>query len=198
MSDPDLLIDDEFVATVRRDMLRFARLQLRDAELAEDAVQEALLAALQGTRSFAGRAALKSWVFSILRHKIVDQIRRDSRTTSFSALTDDEAELDSRLDALFTEHAHWQPASRPTAWGDPEAALRERNFWAVFEICLTHLPERTAQVFMMREFLELETGEICATLGINANHCGVMLCRARSGLRHCLEKGWFAPGEARC
>ena len=194
----DSLIDDEFVATVRRDMLRFARLQLRDAELAEDAVQEALLAALQGTRGFAGRAALKTWVFSILRHKIVGQIRRDSRTTSLSALSDDESELDRTLDALFKANAHWQPAARPAAWGDPEAALRERDFWAVFDVCLTHLPERTARVFMMREFLELETGEICDALGISASHCGVMLYRARSGLRHCLEDGWFVPGEARC
>lgn len=69
------LIDDEFVAAVRRDMLKFAQLQLRDAALAEDAVQEALLAALAGGRSFAGRSALKTWVFSILRNKIVDLIR---------------------------------------------------------------------------------------------------------------------------
>lgn len=187
----DSLIDDEFVAMVRRDMLRFARLQLRDAELAEDAVQEALLAALQGTRGFAGRAALKTWVFSILRHKIVDQIRRSSRTTSFSALSDDESELDRTLDALFKANAHWQPAARPAAWGDPEAALRERDFWAVFEVCLTHLPERTARVFMMREFLGFETDEICATLVLTTSNCNVILHRARAALRQCLTHGWF-------
>jgi len=39
------LIDDASIAAIRRDMLKFAQLQLRDAELVEDAVQEALLAA---------------------------------------------------------------------------------------------------------------------------------------------------------
>lgn len=85
------LIDDDFVAAVRRDMLKFAQLQLRDAAQAEDAVQEALLAALAGGRSFAGRSALKTWVFSILRNKIVDLIRAQGRTTNVSALGDVDA-----------------------------------------------------------------------------------------------------------
>ena len=69
------MIDNQFVAEVHRDMLRFAQLQLRDASLAEDAVQEALTAALTSTQQFSGRSALKTWVFGILRNKIVDLIR---------------------------------------------------------------------------------------------------------------------------
>ncbi len=192
------LIDDDFVASVRRDMLRFAQLQLRDAAQAEDAVQEALLAALAGGRSFAGRSALKTWVFSILRNKIVDLIRAQGRTTNVSALGDDDAALDASFDALFKANAHWRPENRPFGWCDPEESLREERFWAVFEICLNHLPERTARVFMMREFLELETDEVCRELGITISHCNVILHRARHGLRRCLETSWFAPGEKPC
>ena len=181
------LIDDDFVAAVRRDMLRFAQLQLRDAALAEDAVQEALLAALDGGRSFAGRSALKTWVFSILRNKIVDLIRAQGRTTNVSALGDDDAALDASFDALFKTNAHWRPENRPFGWGDPEESLREERFWAVFEICLNHLPERTARVFMMREFLEFETDEVCRELGITISHCNVILHRARHGLRRCAD-----------
>ena len=194
----DSLIDDEFVATVRRDMLRFARLQLRDAELAEDAVQEALLAALQGTRGFAGRAALKTWVFSILRHKIVDQIRQKSRTTNISALSPEEASLDEAFDALFKSSDHWTRQARPTDWGDPEEVLRQKYFWEVFDACLNHLPENTARVFMMREFLEFETAEICQELGITTSNCNVILHRARNGLRKCLQGSWFSAGERPC
>lgn len=191
-------IDQDFVEAVRRDMLRFAQLQLRDATLAEDAVQEALLAALTGQQQFAGRAALKTWVFGILRNKIVDLIRQQSRSTNLSALCDEETAIDDAYEALFQANAHWAPSHRPSNWGDPESSLRDRQFWQVFEICLNHLPENTARVFMMREFLEFETDEVCHTLGITTSNCHVILHRARNGLRRCLENGWFVSGEKPC
>ena len=193
-----MLIDNEFIATVRRDMLKFAQLQLRDAALAEDAVQEALAAALTGERSFSGRCALKTWVFSILRHKIIDLIRDAARTTNFSSLSDDEAALDDSLDQLFRANEHWHTATRPTTWQTPEESLHEQQFWDTFEVCLNHLPENTARVFMMREFLEFETAEVCSTLNITVSNCNVILHRARAGLRRCLESGWFAAGERPC
>lgn len=192
------LIDEQFIASLRRDMLKFAQLQLRDAALAEDAVQEAMLGALAGGRSFSGRSAVKTWVFSILRHKIVDLIRQQSRSTNISALSDEEQGLDAAFDSLFKQNAHWRPETRPAGWGDPEETLREQRFWEIFEICLNHLPENTARVFMMREFLEFETAEVCGELGISVGNCNVILHRARNGLRRCLEGSWFAPGEAPC
>ncbi len=193
-----MLIDNEFIESVRRDMLKFAQLQLRDAALAEDAVQDALTAALTSERSFAGRSALKTWVFGILRNKIVDLIRQNSRTTNVSSLSDEEQTMDESFDALFNNSDHWQSNSRPGTWGDPEESLREQRFWEVFEVCLKHLPENTARVFMMREFLEFETAEVCSELAISVSNCNVILHRARNGLRRCLEGSWFAPGERRC
>jgi RNA polymerase sigma factor (sigma-70 family) len=64
---------------LRPDLLRFARLQLRDAGAAEDAVQETLLAALTGSHRFESRSSYKTWLISILRNKIVDIIRDQSR-----------------------------------------------------------------------------------------------------------------------
>lgn len=191
-------LDGDFLLELRRDMLKFARLQLRDDCLAEDAVQEAIAAALGGTGKFAGRAALKTWIFAILRHKIVDAIRQRSRCINLSALTPEDRELDEAFEAMFTPHAHWRPESRPRTWGDPEEALRQEEFWAVFDACLEHLPANTARVFMMREFLEFDTAEICAELSISASNCHVILHRARNGLRRCLEQAWFAPGERPC
>jgi RNA polymerase sigma-70 factor (ECF subfamily) len=68
----------------------------------------------------------------------------------------------------------------------------------VFETCLTHLPENTARVFMMREFLDFETPEVCQELGITVSNCNVILHRARNALRLCLERGWFTEGEKTC
>lgn len=192
------MMDSADLAGIRHDMIKFARLQLRDEALAEDVVQEALAAALNSAREFAGRSALKTWVFAILKNKIVDQIRQQSRTTNISALSGDEETLDETFDALFKTNAHWAPASRPSAWGDPEESLRQQGFWEVFDACLKHLPENTAQVFMMREFLEFETSEVCEQLGITTSNCNVILHRARNGLRRCLENGWFLPGEQAC
>ncbi len=193
----DILWDDPAIVTIRRDMLRFAQLQLRDAGAAEDMVQEALIAAMASAKSFAGRAALKTWMFGILRHKIVDHLRASSREISGSDLVD-ASEGDGELedfDALFDRRGSWNPEDRPATWVDPEASFSQQEFWAVFEACLDNLPAHIARVYMMREFLEFETGEICRQLGITTSNCWVILHRARLGLRECLENRWF-QGEA--
>ncbi len=196
--DGTLSQDTRYVTELRRDMLRFAGLQLRDEQLAEDVVQEALMAALTGEKNFSARSALKTWVFAILRNKIVDAIRQRSRTINVSALAQEDESIDQAFEALFKPNAHWQPQSRPRAWGDPEAALHQEQFWLAFDACLKHLPENTARVFMMREFLEFDTVEVCAELNISTSNCHVILHRAREGLRRCLEQTWFSPGEQPC
>jgi RNA polymerase sigma-70 factor (TIGR02943 family) len=88
-------------------LLRVAVLQLRDNDLAEDVVQETLLAALKGAPGFSGRSSLKTWLTGILKHKIVDVIRRKSREPTFASL-EEECQLDD-FDALFDESGHWEP-----------------------------------------------------------------------------------------
>jgi RNA polymerase sigma-70 factor (ECF subfamily) len=162
-------------------------LQLRDAAAAEDAVQEALLAALAGEARFAGRSNLRTWLTGILKHKIVDTIRRQSRERPASDL---EAEGEpAEFDALFDRRGHWDEA--PDAWEQPEGALGQKQFLAALEACLRALPPRTAQAFMMREHLGLDTDEICKDLAITPTHLWVMLYRARMALRQCLEMNWF-------
>ena len=175
------------VQSLRPYLLRFASLQLRNPEAAEDAVQEALVAALAAEASFAGRANLRTWLTGILKHKIVDAIRKASREVP---LGDEEGEKDpGELDALFKDNGHWQ--QRPPAWDNPDGALEQKQFLAALEACLRGLPERTARVFLMREHLGLETGEICQELRVTPTHCWVMLYRARMALRQCLEMNWF-------
>jgi RNA polymerase sigma-70 factor (ECF subfamily) len=168
-------------------LLRYATLQLRDTAAAEDAVQEALLAALAGEANFAGRSNLRTWLTGILKHKIVDTIRRQSRERPASDL--ELAGESDESDALFDRRGHWQET--PDAWEQPEGALGQKQFLAALDACLRALPGRTARVFMMREHLGLETPEICKELGITPTHCWVMLHRARMALRLCLETNWF-------
>lgn len=176
----------------RIDLLRFAVLQLRDRAAAEDAVQEAMLAALEAAPRFAQRSRLKTWVFSILKHKVIDHIRRRSREPLLEGGADEFPA--GAFDPLFDEQGYWQKDERPADWGDPAKSLENARFWVVFEACLDHLPENTARIFMMREFLGFETGEICQELAITPSNCWVVLHRARMGLRLCLEETWFDTG----
>jgi len=185
----------ETLAALRPDLLRFARLQLRDDTLAEDVVHDTLMAAMSGLKDFAGRAALKTWLFSILKNKLVDVLRTRDRSVNVSSLAGEEESFDEVFDTLFKANGHWSPGNRPTKWGDPEEAIEQQQFWIVFDACLNHLPANTGRVFMMREFLELDIEAICRELGISTSNCYVILHRARHQLRGCLEKTWFGREE---
>jgi RNA polymerase sigma-70 factor (ECF subfamily) len=187
------LTDPEFLVPLRRQMIKFATLQLKDPDLAEDAVQEALAGALKNQRSFGGRSALKTWVFGILKYKIADALRQRARTVTASSLGDDEDEGET-FAALFDARGHWHLDAQPRGWHEPEGSLRETQFWRVFEACLEGLPERQARVFMMREFVGLDADEICNALALSRTNLNVMLHRARLRLRACLETHWFVEG----
>ncbi len=179
--------------SLRPQLLKYARLQLRNDAWAEDAVSETLLAALERPDGFAGRSQLKTWLVGVLKHKLVDQIRRNCRELSTSR--EDEEDLDEQL---FDSSGHWRDA--PGDWGDdPEQALRQLDFMRVLEACVDKLPGQQGRLFMMREWLELDTEEICKALAISPTNLWVMLHRARLRLRECLELNWFAgpgPGAA--
>lgn len=180
--------DPAAIERERAYLLRYARLQLRDTAQAEDAVQETLLAAIEGAARFSGKSSLRTWLTGILKHKIIDQLRRTGRERILAEPGDDRGEA-AAIDALFAGDGHWREF--PADWGNPDAALENSRFWAAFELCLQRLPARTARVFMMREVMEMPTDDICKALDITATNCWVMLHRARLTLRECLELQWF-------
>ena len=191
------LTDPAYVQDIRRQMLKFATLQLGDAHLAEDAVQEALLGALKNSPSFGGKAALKTWIFAILKHKIADVLRHKQRMMDTGSLLREQEETEDHA-PLFDHKGYWRPDARPRDWGDPETSFQQAEFWRVFEACLDGLPPQQARVFMMREFLGLETGEICAAADLLTNNLFVLLHRARLRLGKCLEHNWFTKEEQSC
>ncbi len=185
--DPDAAFLEE-LAAMRPKLMSFARLQLRDAHAAEDAVQEAILAAMERAHQFEGRSSLRTWVTTILRNRIIDHFRRGRREVSLDE--DGAAEDIASFDGLFNERGHFR--ERPADWAhDPEATLSERQFFEVLEACVEKLPAQTARVFLMREWLELSTEEICHEIGISSSNCWVILYRARMRLRECLDLNWF-------
>jgi RNA polymerase sigma-70 factor (ECF subfamily) len=174
---------------LRPQLLKYAQLQLRNSAWAEDAVSETLLAAIEKPQSFAGQSQLKTWLIGILKHKLIDQIRRNSKEMSTTSAED----AQDFEDDLFQADGHWREA--PKDWGDPEHCLRQQDFMRVLEACVEHLPGQQGRLFMMREWLELDTDEICKELTISPTNLWVMLHRARLRLRECLELNWFNNKE---
>jgi RNA polymerase sigma-70 factor (ECF subfamily) len=178
----------------RPQLIRFAMGQLRNAAHAEDVVQETLIAALQGIDRFAGNSSVRTWLTGILKHKIIDHFRRQSREAPLDGL-EEELSLED-FDDLYRENGHLASAVPAPSWGDPEATLSQERFFAALEGCMDRLPKNTARAFHMREVLGMETGEICKALGITSTNCWVLLYRARMSLRACLQASWFG-GERR-
>ncbi|MGH8751646.1 MAG: sigma-70 family RNA polymerase sigma factor [Burkholderiales bacterium] len=170
-------------------LIRYALLQLRDNTLAEDAVQETLLAALESRSGFSGRSSIKTWLTGILKHKIIDLFRKQTKEASQVSLDAESAEGENDFDVLFNANGAW--SAPPQDWANPVKSLENKKFWEVFETCAKLMPINTARAFMMREFMGLSTDEICKDLQISATNCWVMLYRARMSLRLCLEHNWF-------
>ena len=168
-------------------LLRYALLQLRDAGAAEDAVQDTLIAALEGWSRFGGKSSVRTWLTGILKHKIIDHLRRQSREQPL-VNDNDQSESDA-VDALFKPDGHWE--NTPGHWGNPDQALQNKKFMEALEMCTRNLPGKTARLFMMRDMMDMPTEDICKELGISTTNCWVMLHRARLSLRECLDIKWF-------
>jgi RNA polymerase sigma-70 factor, ECF subfamily len=178
-------------------LVRYALSQLRDSQQAEEAVQEALLSALESIGSFSGRSTLRTWLTSILRFKVIDLQRRaivDRNTLEFTDFAA-EAEDDGWLDELFDSTGHWREP--PQSWSNPESAFEQKRFWEVFQACLDKLPAAGGRIYFKREVMGEETDVICKEERITPSNCWVILHRARLGLRTCLERNWYGkqPGN---
>ena len=153
-------------------------------------MQEALLAALEGLSGFSGKSALRTWMTSILRFKIIDLQRRLTSERATLVTSDEEVHgAEDFFDSLFDETGHRISPASP--WRDPEGALLDKQFWVAFEACLDCLPQVTGRVFFKRDVLGHDTDTICKEEGISQSNCWVMLHRARLALRECLAKNWF-------
>ncbi|MDT8407773.1 MAG: sigma-70 family RNA polymerase sigma factor [Methylococcales bacterium] len=169
-------------------LYRFALARVRDGYVAEDLVQETLLAALKAKDNYAGKAAEQTWLVGILRHKIVDHYRKQAsdKTQAF-----DETMLPNLDNGLFDSDGAWE-ASAVSSWSKPEQLLEQTQFVAAMQTCLDRLPERMAQLFVLREVEGLDSEDICQMLNISTlNNFWVIMSRTRALLRQCLHQQGF-------
>jgi RNA polymerase sigma-70 factor (ECF subfamily) len=173
-------------------LFRYALLRLRDTSVAEEMVQETLLAALQSHHKFAGQSSERTWLTGILKHKIIDHFRRASRERA----ADPPDPMSEDAARLFDESGYWHHDIGPVDWGaNPLRDFEHKEFRKIIERCLGELPQRAASVFTLREMEEMASEEICKVMGITTTNLWVMLHRARAHMRHCLEMKWFGKKD---
>jgi len=179
--DPEAWVDEHGDA-----LFRYALFRIQDAQVAEDLVQETFLAAIRGKDSFAGRSTVKTWLFGILKHKIIDHIRKISRERP-------EENIETIADLAnkdFDDRGGWK--YQPSEWTtNPSLLFQQQEFWHILQTCLSELPPRLNQAFTLRELDGLSAEEVRKILGVTPTNGGVMLHRARLRLRECLELRWF-------
>jgi RNA polymerase sigma-70 factor, ECF subfamily len=193
LSDPESWIDEHGDY-----LFKYALFRLRDKHVAEDAVQETLLAAFRAGDRFRGQGSERTWLVGILKHKVMDHFRTLGRWQTLE-LDDENFNSASRSFHSTGELAgHWTHNEAPSAWHTSAEAMAEnKEFWEVLSSGLDELSERTAAVFVLREMDGLSTQEICAELGISQENLWVMLHRARLFLRRFLQVNWFTSPSAR-
>jgi RNA polymerase sigma-70 factor (TIGR02943 family) len=171
-------------------LFRFALSRVRDRETAEDLVQDTLLAALKSADSFSEKSSRKTWLASILKHKIIDHFRKSKR----EVYPEDDANFDHLMQTAFHDNGSWRVG--PEKWSyDPSTLFERGEFWIFFKTCLEYLPSRHATAFQLREIDGLNGNEICKVLDLSTTNLGVILHRARLSLRKCLEENFFEKGR---
>lgn len=155
----------------REHLLRYACRELRDAALAEDLVHDVLAAVIAGQATFGDRSSLRTWLTGILKHKIVDALRRRRGECSLDAmLDDDDAALPPSAWSTLSDHA------------DPSVIAEHRQALRHAESRLDTLPAALRRTFELRVVLGHSTAEVCDAMDITENNVWVRVHRVRKEL----------------
>lgn len=164
-------------------MFRFAMFRVNDEEHADDIVQNTFLAALKAKDSFAGQSSEKTWLFGILKNKIMEHYREKKKNQKRGLSLEDERDP---CQSDFDGKGHWR--SLPFDWGiNPEKAVVDKELLQTFLGCMNNLSPKFRQLYVLREIEELDSKTICSELDITPSNLWVILHRTRNLLKKCIE-----------
>jgi len=159
--------------------------RVNNHEIAKDLVQETFFAGLKGIKNFQGLASERTWLVSILKRKIIDYYRKTN-----SAKGKAEVKMNFYNDG--EREGEWIEERVPSSWNNEiEKNIENEELTVALEKCLNKLPEKYAIVFRMKTIQEIETEDICKELDITSSNLWVIIHRARTQLRKCMEDNWF-------
>lgn len=165
-------------------LYRYAYSQFQNEDQAADLVQETLLGAWRSYDNFKGDSSQRTWLMSIMKHKVLDLIRkRINERKVFSPMTDS-------LDAYFQQNNAWK--EQPQPWYEqPEEAVSNQELAAILQQCIQSLPQVQRDIFSLKEIQDESTQSICQSCDISTTNFHVLMHRARLALRVCLSRRWI-------
>lgn len=177
------------------ELFRFTVTRVKSREIAEDLVQDTFLSGLKSRESFRGDCHEKSWLYNILRNKIIDHYRKKANQEIRESNISDDSEDEQFFQQFFQQagkwEGHWKKEARPDNWGATADKLMENEeFMQFLMLCLSLLPEMWSKVFSLKNIDEYSTKEVCKELDITPSNLWTIIHRAKLKLRGCLEKRW--------
>lgn len=187
--DPKAIIE-EWVEAYSDDLYRWALHKTSSEDLAADLVQETFVSAMDGLDRFEGRSQPKSWLFSILKNKIVDHYRK-KRTDSLDDEDPNGGAPEPHSDGYFDKEGDWSEPDKMEWSGDEKELLDDPAFLKVLDHCIEELPERSRAVLAARFFQAKKGDLICKEMGLSSSNYWQIVRRAKLMLRDCLGMNWF-------
>jgi len=167
-------------------LFNYAKARGVDTQSAEDMVQDTFLNAWRARDGFRGESSEKTWLFAILKNKIIDYYRK--KTTALVSTPPDQ----DIADYFFESKGHWKLENQPSTWAiDTKDIPREKDFQKTFASCLSRLHTQQKAVFVLKHMEDLPTKDICKLLKITPENYWILMHRAKLSLRDCLEKKWI-------
>lgn len=170
------------------DMLyNYALQRIKDTDTAKDLVQDTFLAAWRNIDNYTGEASVKTWLFAILKNKLIDYYRKAASTYTTASIGDKQEN-----DIFFNDVAHWSKEAYPVEWSvKSDSYLESKEFYAILGKCKKKLKEIQMAVFTLKYLENQDSEEICKTLNITTANYWVLIHRAKLQMRACIEKNWF-------
>ncbi|MCB0334810.1 MAG: sigma-70 family RNA polymerase sigma factor [Bdellovibrionales bacterium] len=177
---------DQWVDRYGDRLYKYALARVREASLAEDLVQETFLSAVKAYGDFEGRSAVKTWLLTILKNKIIDHYRKVKRQGEAVSLdSDTDTHTAGMTLGIWNTFVHnWA--------SNPDELVEGQEFLGALNECFRKLPDRYKKLFQVKLADDLSTEEICNLFDISASNYWVLLHRIRMQLRQCLDKNWYA------
>lgn len=192
-SNPKILNPELWVKKYGDNLYAWAYHRTGKKVVAEDLVQETFLSALNAMDNFTGSSSEKTWLFAILKNKIVDHFKK-----AFVKYEKSESELQhasqegSFLSRFFDRYGSWNKKDRPANWNDDNNNLLDDNeFRRILKYCMDLLPDKWLSIITLRFLLEKNTTEVCKDLDITPSNLWVVIHRSKLQLRACIEKNFL-------
>lgn len=165
-------------------LYNYAVMRLQDHDLSMDLVQDTFVSALKALKNFEGKSSVKTWLYSILKRKIIDHWRKQEsrKTRPMSSYFTDSGMMKGK----YLEESY--PSGK---LNEVEKSLEDKELGEAIFSCIDGLPDNWKGVLIDKMIEEKKTEEVCKDHDISTSNLWVIIHRAKLQLRECLDKKWM-------